>query len=244
MLLAEPPIGLLAGASLFLDFDGTLVELAERPDAVSIGVGLGPLLQRLMVALDGRVALVSGRSVAQLDELLPGAVRMTVAGSHGAEIRNIGGTIAGPDRPAALAEASALFTERFTDRHGVVIEDKTLGVAIHYRLDPAVRNEVHALAEQFAQAHVLEIQTGKMLVELRVPGHDKGSAIATLLDRPPFAGHRPLFLGDDVTDETGFVIAAARKGAGILIGPARETAARYRLPDVSAVHAWLGAAAA
>lgn len=244
MLLVEPPIGLLNGASLFLDLDGTLVELAERPDAVTIDAGLGPLLQRLMVKLDGRVALVSGRSIAQLDNLLSGAVHMTVAGSHGAEIRNLGGIIASPDRPPALAEAAALFTERFADRHGVVIEDKTLGVAIHYRLDPSLRDEVHALAEQFARAHVLELQTGKMLVELRVPGHDKGSAIATLLDQPPFAGHRPLFLGDDVTDETGFVIAAAKNGAGILVGPARETAARYRLADVSAVHAWLGVEAA
>lgn len=241
--LPPPPVDLLDGVSLFLDFDGTLVELADRPDAVSVDAALGRLLAELGDRLDGRVALVSGRAIATLDSFLGSAgATLGMVGSHGAETRIAGGTIERPERPAALDRAIALFTERLGARDGVVIETKPLGVGVHYRLAPDTEPEAHALVEDFARENALDVQHGKMMVELRLPGHDKGAAITALLTRAPFAGHCPIFLGDDLTDETGFAACAARGGAGILIGAPRDTAARYRLRDVAAVHAFLKAA--
>lgn len=241
--LPPPPADLLDDASLFLDFDGTLVELADRPEAVSVDVALGRLLADLGDRLGGRVALVSGRAIVTLDQFLGNSgTTLGMIGSHGAETRLAGGVIERPERPAAFDRAIALFTDRLGARDGVVIETKPLGVGVHYRLAPDVEPEAHALVEDFARENALHVQHGKMMVELRLPGHDKGSAIAALLGRAPFADHRPIFLGDDLTDEPGFAACALHGGAGILVGPARETAARYRLPDVAAVHAFLKAA--
>jgi trehalose 6-phosphate phosphatase len=201
------------------------------------------LLADLGKRLDGRVALVSGRAIVTLDGFLGGTgAKLGMVGSHGAETRLAGGTIERPERPAVLDRAVALFTDRLGARDGVVIETKPLGVGLHYRLAPDAEPEAHALVEDFARENALEVQHGKMMVELRLPGHDKGSAIVALLARAPFAGHRPVFLGDDLTDEVGFAACAARGGAGILVGEPRDTEARYRLPDVAAVHAFLGVA--
>ena len=242
--LPPPPRALLDDASLFLDFDGTLVELAERPEAVAVDAALAGLLDRVAERLEGRVVLVSGRSIQQLDGFLEGTgATLGIVGSHGAETRLAGGTIVRPNRPASLDAAARLFADAFRGRDGVVIEAKSLGVGLHYRLDPSAKDEAHAIAEAFAAANQLEVQHGKMMVELRLPGHDKGSAIAALMDRAPFAGHAPVFLGDDLTDEPGFVAAADHGGAGILVGPSRESAARYRLDGVTAVRDWLGGAA-
>lgn len=240
--IAPVPAFDLHQISLFLDFDGTLVALAERPDAVIVGPGLTTLLLRLTERLSGRLALVSGRSIAQLDRLIgPDARGLVSVGSHGAEFRADDGTLSSLDRPAALGEAEAVFRAAFAGNRGVVIEVKALGVAIHYRQDPASRQAADAIAERFGAAHRLAVQKGKMMVEVRTAGHDKGSGIAALMRMPAFAGHMPLFLGDDLTDEPGFECCAALGGAGVLVGPERPTAARYRLADVAAVRNWLEA---
>jgi trehalose 6-phosphate phosphatase len=220
-----------------------LVDLADTPEAVSVDDALKQLLGALAVRLEGRVALVSGRSIERLDAFLGGAgSALGMIGSHGAQTRLPGGNIECPDRPPALDRAARLVADRFAGRAGVFIETKPLGVGIHYRLDPSAEREAHALAEAFAEASGLHVQHGKMMVELRLPGHDKGSAIAVLLGRAPFAGHRPVFLGDDLTDEAGFAACADRGGAGILIGEPRKTRALYRLGGVAEARAWLGAA--
>lgn len=238
--LPEPPAGLLDDACLFLDFDGTLVELADRPDGVVVEESLGLLLRRLGEKLDGRIGIVSGRSIEQIDGFLGASLgAYAVVGSHGAEIRHAGRAATGPARPASLVVAERAFAERFEGNAGVVIEVKTLGVALHYRLDPSVEQEAIALVEAFAARENLAVQHGKMMVELRMAGHDKGTAIAALCETAPFAGRPPVFVGDDLTDETGFVVVAHHGGAGILIGPSRDTAARYRLPDVAAFLTWL-----
>lgn len=237
---SDPPPGLLDDACLFLDFDGTLVELADRPDGVVVEESLGRLLRRLGERLDGRVGIVSGRSIEQIDAFLgPSLGAYAVVGSHGAEIRRAGQEPTGPSRPASLMVAERAFADRFGGDEGVVIEVKTLGVAIHYRLAPHVEAEAIALVEAFAARDGLAVQRGKMMVELRMAGHDKGTAIAALAEAAPFAGHPPIFVGDDLTDEPGFVIAAHHGGAGILIGAPRDTAARYRLSGVAEFLAWL-----
>lgn len=239
-----PPAELLGQASLFLDFDGTLVELVDRPDAVIVDDALIALLARLSLRLDGRVGIISGRSIAQLDGLVGPSLRgIAVVGSHGAEIRLAHGDIDRPARPAALAEAEQAFADRFGATPGVVIEVKSLGVAIHYRLAPGIEAEAEALVADFADRPGLVLQKGKMMRELRMGGHDKGKALLALMQSPPFADHPPVFAGDDLTDETAFAACAQAGGSGILIGPARDTAARWRLPDVPALRAWLEQAA-
>ena len=242
--LPEPPTALLENASLLIDFDGTLVELADRPDAIRIDSGLESLLARLRSRLEGRIAIVSGRSIAQIDEFLPSALDgIAVVGSHGAEIRRAGDVVVRPERPATLLEAESAFSDRFGANPGVVIEVKSLGVAIHYRLAPEIEADAIALVTAFAEQHGLAVQRGKMMCELRVAGHDKGGAVMALTQAAPFAGHAPIFVGDDLTDENAFVSCTRAGGAGILIGPARETAARWRIADVARLRAWLEDAA-
>jgi trehalose 6-phosphate phosphatase len=229
--------------SVLLDFDGTLVDLADRPDAVIVDEALGALLRALVGTFAGRVALVSGRSVAQIEHFLGGAVPgIAVVGSHGAELR-LGDRCITPDRPQALIEAERALTEAFGTHEGVVIEVKSYGVAAHYRLAPAQEAEARRIAAAFVGVDGLVLQEGKMMVELRIGGCDKGSGIAALLEHAPFAGHVPVFAGDDVTDEAGLAIVTARGGIGVLVGAERPSAAGYRLDDVAAVRRWLGAAA-
>jgi len=237
---SPPPLA--RGMALFLDFDGTLVELAPRPDAVAVDDALRALLHRLATALPGRVAVVSGRALATLDALLGPdlAASLALAGSHGAELRAPRLAVAdNRAAAAALAPATAELAAAAA-AHGLLFEGKTLGAALHYRLTPDLAGVALAAAEDVARRHGLVLQHGKMMVEVRAAG-DKGQAVERLMATQPFAGSTPIFLGDDVTDEEGFAAAARAGGWGVLVGPARAGAARYGLPDVTAVRAWLGA---
>jgi len=238
-VLPSPPAALLDGASLFVDFDGTLVELADRPDMVVADDPLRDLLAALGVALGGRLAVVSGRSIAQLDAMLgPIAQDIALSGSHGNEHRWRGVT-AHPVRPAGM-DAAGDAMRAFAEQHpGTLVEIKSFGVALHYRMTPEIEEEAKALVERLSVEHELAIQPGKMMSELRIAGGGKGAAVRRLMDRAPMAGTRPLFIGDDVTDEGGFAAAAELGGFGILVGPPRETAAAYNLPDVAATRDWL-----
>lgn len=236
-----PPPATLDGVSLFLDFDGTLVDLAPRPDAVVVTAGLLDRLERLATRMPERVAIVSGRSLAQLDAMLGDyAARVAVAGSHGAERRLAGAAADGVDRPSGLDDAGAAL-ERFAAENGLIYEEKSFGAALHYRADPSQEGGAAALAEELAAAHRLVLQRGKMMVELRAPG-TKGLAVRALMAEAAMAGTRPLFFGDDVTDEDGFEAAAALGGAGVLVGPARPTAASHALSDPAALLDWMDAA--
>jgi trehalose 6-phosphate phosphatase len=239
--LMPPPADLLDTASLFLDFDGTLVELADHPDGVVVDGTLVDLIRALEAKLDGRLALVSGRPAEDLAAMF-GDHTPSVVGSHGMEFRWSDGRRERAERPAGLVEALATMRD-FTDaRSGVVLEDKPLGAAVHYRMNPEHEADAIALGERLAAEHGLYLQHGKMMVEVRSPGGDKGSAIRALMADPRFAGGRPVFLGDDVTDEPGFSAVALLGGAGVLVGPPRPTDARYRIDGVSGVLAWLAAA--
>ena len=244
--LSPPPPLVAATHSLLLDFDGTLVEIADRPEAVVVDAALVALLGRLTEAFDGRLAIVSGRSVAQIEGFLGSAARVVI-GSHGAELK-LGERRIAPDRPPALIAAERELTVALGPRQGIVIEIKSHGVAVHYRMasrDEAdvIERTARRIAQRYAGSEGLVLQEGKMMIELRTGGHDKGSGIATLLTHAPFAGHLPVFIGDDVTDEAGFAAVTPAGGIGVLVGPDRATAARYRLDDVAAVRRWLGDAA-
>lgn len=225
--------------SVLLDFDGTLVALAERPDAVVIDAALGVLLRRLARDFAGRVALVSGRSVAQLEVFVGSALAgLGVVGSHGAEVR-AGGRMAGPARPDMLDGAADVLRRAFDEVDGVIIEEKSLGVAVHYRLAPDAEPVARGLVRRIAAQTGLAVQDGKMMIELHAAGHDKGTGIAALMAVVPFAGSVPVFVGDDLTDEAGFAAVRAMGGHGVLVGAERATAARFRLDDVAAVRRWL-----
>jgi len=239
--LPVPPRALLAGASLFLDFDGTLVPIARRPDAVRVDPGLIDLLAKLQVALDGRLAVVSGRDLATLDALL-GGMQLPLAGSHGLELRLPGGTAQAPPRPPALDLASTALHDFVAPWPDLLVEDKRFGVGLHYRGAPAAAGPAGAFARDLAQRLGLRVQQGKMVFELRPAGADKGAALRTLMALPGWSGTQPVSLGDDLTDEGGFAAAAELGGAGVLVGAFRETRAKYRLADVAAARRWLESA--
>lgn len=241
-LLPSPPRDLLQGASLFLDLDGTLLEIAERPDAVRADSELRDLLIALRTRLDGRLAVVSGRSLEQIDAILGDiAADLAVSGSHGCEHR-WRGVIARPNRPEALDQAAERLRVFADTRPGLLLEEKSFGVALHYRMSPEAEAAAHELARNLSAALDLELQHGKMMVELRVAGGDKGRAIHRLMDRPPMLGTKPVFIGDDVTDEPAFVAARDLGGHGIVIGSVQPTAADYRIDSPADLRGWLAEA--
>ena len=234
-----PPPPLAADASLFLDFDGTLVELAPSPDDVHPVDGLTPLLAAVSRRLGGRLAIVSGRAVAWLRGA--GLGDHVLSGTHGSEVLWPGHAVERTERPPVLDAIDAAFQSFADDRPGVIVERKALAAGLHFRQVPEHQDAAHVLAAEWGERSGLAVQPGKMMVELRLPGGSKGTAIAALMAREPFRAGRPVFLGDDVTDEDGFRAVENAGGIGILVGPARDTAATHRLADVTAVHAWLAA---
>lgn len=240
--LSPPPSSLLDGAALFLDFDGTLVELAEAPHLIRVPDGLPLLLEALKTRLGGRLALISGRALADLDRHLscPG---IAASGSHGLELRLADGTSIKLGTSPDIGEVREEVARFAAKTPGLLVEEKPAGVALHYRAAAEAQESVSAFMAALAKSSGLAVQHGKMVVELRPPGADKGDALRALMAEPDFAGARPVFVGDDQTDEDAFEAAAAMGGAGILVGEPRPTAACYRLADVAAVSAWLEAAA-
>ena len=240
--LPPPPPDLLDGAALFLDFDGTLVELAETPDSILVSPALAPMLERLRRRLDGRLALISGRSLADLERHVP-LSGIAFSGSHGLELRLADGTNLPLSVPIGLDDLRDEVTRFTAACDGLLVEEKPAGIALHYRRAPAQAERAIGFMERLARQHGLAVQRGNMVVELRPEGATKGDALRAFMTEPEFAGARPVFVGDDLTDEHAFDAAAALGGAGILVGPARETAARYRVDSVTAVAEWLGVAA-
>ncbi|MDX3899768.1 MAG: trehalose-phosphatase [Sphingobium sp.] len=234
--LAAPPPALLAGAALFLDFDGTLVPITDRPDGVQVDGDLLALLHRLRDRLNGRLAIVSGRSVATLRGL--GFDDFLLAGTHGLEFARPGCPAHAPSRLAAIDAAEAAMEAFIADKPGLLVERKSISVALHFRAAPQWAAACETVATRLA-VDGLVIQHGKMLFELRPGGADKGSAVQALMRDAPMAGGVPLFIGDDVTDEAGFAAAADLGGAGILVGAQRSTRAAWGLEQVAAVRHYL-----
>lgn len=241
LILPPPPrvpgLGPIATAALFLDFDGTLVEIAPTPDAVAVPDHLPGLLQQLAEGLGGALAVVSGRALADLDHFLP--VPIPKAGDHGASLRP------DPLQPAILpklpspppewrARADALVA-----RHpGALVEDKTHGFVVHYRQAPELGPEAEALLAAMVAEDPLAftLLEARMAWELRPRGASKATAVHELMALAPFAGRIPVFIGDDVTDEEGMDAARSFGGQG------------WRLDDMfgtpQVLREWLAEAAA
>ncbi|MGE0726273.1 MAG: trehalose-phosphatase [Alphaproteobacteria bacterium] len=227
--------------ALFLDVDGTLLDIAERPDEVRVPSRLIDDLARLAERLGGALALVSGRPVASLDALFAPLV-LPAAGQHGAEIRMKSHSEVSVTPPVAalagVADGVLALARRWP---GVTVEDKGNAVAVHYRLAPAAREPIAAALRRIADrlGHEVELLDGKMVFELRERGVTKGSAVRAFMAHPPFAGRCPVFIGDDVTDEDGFRAVEAAGGIALPVGAHAGAPRRPAFADPAAVRSWL-----
>ncbi|PHV15263.1 trehalose-phosphatase [Janthinobacterium sp. BJB303] len=229
------------GWAVFLDFDGTLVDLAPTPDGVRVAPGVIEALALLAERHGGALALISGRPVAQIDAMLAPLV-LPVAGVHGVERRGADGQFhvaATPDVAPVLARARVLAAIY----PGLLVEQKRGAVALHYRLAPEL--EPLCLQEMTAAVQACPgvlLLHGKMVLEAKPAATDKGGAIAAFMQESPFAGRRPVFAGDDTTDEAGFAFVQQAGGQGVKVGSG-PSAASLRLASPGALRAALLAAA-
>ena len=230
-----------ARSALFLDFDGTLVDLAERPEGVFAPTGLLDTLTALRDALGGALAIVSGRPIEQLDHFLA-PLTLAAAGVHGAERRSADGALTQADVPSlARVEAAAVALQ--AEHPALLIERKRGSLALHYRAAPTLQAIcTAAMREAVAASDGLVLLPGKMVLEAKAASIGKGIAIAALLREVPFAGRVPIFIGDDVTDEAGFDAVQATGGCGIKVGP-EASSASYRVDSPEAMRTVLKQAA-
>lgn len=228
--------------ALFLDLDGTLIEFAQHPRAVTVDASLLGLLQRLGRHFGGAVAIVSGRSIEAIDSLLD-PLRLPASGLHGFERRGASGVYsrhAAPS-PQALATARSLLMQLVNSDPRIGFEDKRFALALHFRQAPELESALIDAARRIA-AQVgggLELLLGPKVAELSPQGVTKASAIAEFMREPPFAGRRPLFVGDDATDELAFEWVNAAGGLSVAVDVTGDTTAATRLHSVQEVRAWL-----
>jgi len=237
----EPPQLDLAHTALFFDLDGTLAEIRDLPSEVSVPAQTIALLGRLEQALDGALAILSGRPGTDIDRLLH-PLSLPYGANHGAERRGRSGAPHRVEPPAALPEALRALRRRTAPWRGVLVEPKALGVAVHYRQAPARMRDVEAAVREVAAAYgpAFEVQPGKMVYELKPRGVDKGRALRAFMHEAPYAGRMPVMVGDDLTDESAFAAAQAAGGFGIKIGPGPSTAT-LRLAGPQELARWLEA---
>jgi trehalose 6-phosphate phosphatase len=229
-----------AESAYFFDVDGTLAEIAATPSAARVEQDLLDRLDALSRLTRGAVALVSGRSIVDLDRLI-GDRRFPVAGQHGAERRTlVGGIIRHPVAEDRMQWLRQRVQDRIARHAGILVEDKGSAIALHYRQAPSMaafaHREARRLAAEFGAG--IAVLQGKSVVELLASGQDKGRAVLDFLHETPFRGRRPVFVGDDVSDEPGFFVVNARRGLSIKVGPG-PTQAHWRLAGVAEVSAWL-----
>jgi trehalose 6-phosphate phosphatase len=238
ILPVPPPLSELDRPALFLDFDGTLVDIAPTPSAIEVPEGLGRRIAALAERNHGRLALISGRSLDDVERHI-GAMGWCRAGSHGLDCRRADGTRI-HRQTSALPPGVADALDDFARAEGIDYEAKPHGGALHFRARPEAAGRATRFAEELAAQHRLDVKAGKRVVELVEPGADKGSAVRAFMGEAEFAGALPIFVGDDQTDEDGMVAATALGGFGVIVGERADTVARYRLDTVPEVHEWLG----
>ena len=225
----------------FLDLDGTLLEIAENPNAVRVEQSLLQLLERLHRA-SGAVALISGRAISDLDRRI--ANRLPRAGQHGLERRDATGRLWLHATPPEAKDRIRAALSPWLERHpGLLLEDKGLTLALHYRQEPELAEQMNELmAKLIADAGgSLVIQLGKCVVEAKPANFDKGTAIEEFLLEAPFKGRKPVFIGDDLNDEHGFAVINKLGGISIKVGEG-DSCAASRLGSVDVVRTWLASA--
>jgi trehalose 6-phosphate phosphatase len=238
--LPAPPLPAAnARWALFLDVDGTLLDFQDDPAAVAADASLQALLHDLHDALDGALALVSGRALADLDRLFDAPWAM--AGLHGLQLRGADGQRRDTPVDPVVRERLRRHAQVLADTlGGVQVEDKGVAVALHCRRHPERFDALLAAASELADALPgYELQAGNLVTEIKPAGMDKGRAIHELLERPPFKGRQPVYLGDDLTDEHAFVTIRRAGGLAIRVGDRTPTDARFTLPSPAAVQRWL-----
>ena len=229
---------------LFLDVDGTLIELTDSPLETFVDPGLKTLLGDVAERLGGAVALVSGRSIEYLDALFA-PLRLPAAGLHGVERRKASGAMHGASFvDAQLDRARTALTSLVQSHPGTLLEDKGRTIAVHFRMapqsEPAVLDAVRASAAQLGSNY--HIQGGNMMLEIKPRGFSKASAIKAFMQEPPFSGRKPVFVGDDLTDQDAFKAVEDQGGISIAVG--NRVHGQYRFENAAAVRAWLQGIAA
>jgi len=239
-LAAGQPPAPQTGWAYFFDIDGTLLALADSPAGVRLDPGLQDLIEGLHRSAGGAVALISGRSLEDIDRLFPGA-KFPAAGQHGIERRDADARISRHAFPGRELDAVRQQLSEAANTHaGLLLEDKGLSLALHYRRAPWLAGYAHRLVRSCGARLGPQycVQAGKRVVELKPAGKDKGIAVREFMQEEPFRGRTPVFVGDDVTDEYGFSTVNHLQGYSIKVGRG-ATAARWRLPDIDGVRAWL-----
>ncbi|HTE41847.1 MAG TPA: trehalose-phosphatase [Steroidobacteraceae bacterium] len=227
--------------ALFLDVDGTLLEIAATPDAVKVPAALRNTLHLASGREHGALALISGRCISELDRLFAPYV-FAAAGQHGLERRDAKGKFMRPPIATDLLNpARAALVELQMQHNGLLLEDKGTALALHFRLapklEPLVRASMAAIAAPLADRFI--VREGKCVLELAPSGISKRMAIQAFMSEFPFEGRVPVFVGDDVTDEDGFEAVNDMDGYSIRVGAPSKTLARYGFSSVSAVVTWL-----
>lgn len=232
-----PVLARLESYALFLDIDGTLSDIAASPDVAAVDSATLQTVERLRHELGGALAVISGRKLADVDRLI--GLGLNAAGCHGAELRYAGHRLDVPPT-SDIGVIENLIIKRFAAAPGLLIERKPFAVALHYRANPALADAVEAFIDRVVREDDrLRKLTGKMIVEVVPAEVNKGRAIANFMSREPFAGRKPVFAGDDLTDEHGFETVNALDGVSIKIGPG-PSCARYRFADAVHFRQWLG----
>jgi trehalose 6-phosphate phosphatase len=224
----------------FFDIDGTLVDFTTSPSGVRLDRNLRQVLERLHRSAGGALALISGRSIADIDRLFPGA-RLPVAGQHGIERRDALGRVMRHGFPSKkLLSVRRTLADAAARNRGLLLEDKGLSLALHYRRVPRLGGFAHRLVRSLLAQVGTEfcVQSGKRVIEMKPTGWHKGIAVLEFMQEEPFRGRTPVFIGDDVTDEYGFAAVNCLDGYSVKVGPGR-TVARWRLQSARAVRAWL-----
>lgn len=234
-----PPL-ISGNLAFFFDLDGTLAEIKPHPDQVYIPAAVRTLLQKMSVMSDGALALISGRSMSELDKLAT-PFHFPLAGVHGAERRDINDKTHIVTLPEPMVAAlHQQLSDALQYHPGTELEAKGMAFALHYRQAPEAKEAIFELAQAMIQRYPeLALQPGKCVVELKPLGIDKGAAIRAFMQEAPFAGRKPVFIGDDLTDEAGFKQVNALGGLTIKVGSG-DTIAKYRLANVRMVYHWLG----
>lgn len=237
-MTSSPPLA-SKNVALFLDFDGTLVEIADHPDAVRLGDATKQALITLSERLGGALAIVTGREIEAIDGFLS-PLRLPVAGVHGLARRDAEGRLSpAPDMTTFIEHARTELAPLLAAHNGLLMESKAASVALHYRACPELESLcIAAMEAMIDNVQGIELKRGKMVLEAKPTGADKGTAVIDFLSEAPFAGRQPVFAGDDVTDEDAFRAVNALGGISIKVGDG-QTVADYTTADTAEFLVWL-----